>query len=289
MTSKARAAAALAAIISMAGSAPLLADSIIIVAARDTTIGFDSILALESSSGGSPSLFTGRNNTGWQTNRALLAFDLSGVPAGATVTEATLTLLMDRAAPTNMDVTVGVHRVGAVWGEGMAAGSGGGGGGSPPEVGAASWTSRIFPTDAWALPGGDFAPAASASQVITSTPGYFSWSGPGLVQDVQGWRATPASNNGWLLRGDESASGTARRYFSREAENPAYRPTLTLTYTTQPVCVADFNSVGGVTVQDVFDFLAAWFGGDPRANINLTGGITVQDIFDYLGLWFAGC
>jgi hypothetical protein len=28
-------------------------------------------------------------------------------------------------------------------------------------------------------------------------------------------------------------------------------------------CPADFNHAGGLTVQDIFDFLAAWFAGCP--------------------------
>lgn len=54
-----------------------------------------------------------------------------------------------------------------------------------------------------------------------------------------------------------------------------------------PVCPADFNGVGGVTVQDIFDFLAAYFVPDPRADFNGVGGISVQDIFDFLGAYFA--
>ena len=46
---------------------------------------------------------------------------------------------------------------------------------------------------------------------------------------------------------------------------------------------------GGITVNDIFDFLAAWFAGDPRADFNGLGGISVQDIFDLLSAWFAGC
>jgi hypothetical protein len=53
-------------------------------------------------------------------------------------------------------------------------------------------------------------------------------------------------------------------------------------------CVADFNGVGGVSVQDVFDFLAAYFAGDPRADVN-GGGLSVQDVFDFLGVYFVGC
>jgi hypothetical protein len=56
-----------------------------------------------------------------------------------------------------------------------------------------------------------------------------------------------------------------------------------------PNCRADFNGSGGVTVQDIFDFLAAYFGNDPRADINDSGDVTVQDIFDYLSAYFTGC
>jgi hypothetical protein len=56
-----------------------------------------------------------------------------------------------------------------------------------------------------------------------------------------------------------------------------------------PCCKADFNHVGGVTVQDIFDFLAAYFTSNPQADINGVGGVTVQDIFDYLAAYFAGC
>ncbi len=54
-------------------------------------------------------------------------------------------------------------------------------------------------------------------------------------------------------------------------------------------CKANFNGMGGISVQDIFDFLAAWFAGSPSANVNGTGGVTVQDIFDFLSLWFSGC
>ncbi len=56
-----------------------------------------------------------------------------------------------------------------------------------------------------------------------------------------------------------------------------------------PTCVADFNDVGGVTVQDIFDFLTAWFANDPAADVNNAGGVGVQDIFDFLTAWFGGC
>ncbi len=62
-----------------------------------------------------------------------------------------------------------------------------------------------------------------------------------------------------------------------------------ITFTQGSTCPADFNGTGGLTVQDIFDFLNAWFSGNPTADFNHVGGITVQDIFDFLNAWFAGC
>ncbi len=55
------------------------------------------------------------------------------------------------------------------------------------------------------------------------------------------------------------------------------------------VCAPDINCSGTVTVQDIFDFLTAWFAAAPLADFNGVGGVGVQDIFDFLEAWFAGC
>lgn len=54
-------------------------------------------------------------------------------------------------------------------------------------------------------------------------------------------------------------------------------------------CAANFNGQGGVTVQDVFDYLQAFFAGTPTADFNGSGAITVQDVFDLLAGFFNGC
>ncbi len=55
------------------------------------------------------------------------------------------------------------------------------------------------------------------------------------------------------------------------------------------VCPGDFNRSGAVNVQDIFDFLAAWFAQDGRAEFNRDFTLSVQDIFDFLAAWFAAC
>jgi hypothetical protein len=54
-------------------------------------------------------------------------------------------------------------------------------------------------------------------------------------------------------------------------------------------CPADFNGNGTLEVQDIFDYLSAWFVSDPNTDFDFSGSIQVQDIFDFLSEWFAGC
>ncbi|MFN7021797.1 MAG: proprotein convertase P-domain-containing protein [Phycisphaerales bacterium] len=57
---------------------------------------------------------------------------------------------------------------------------------------------------------------------------------------------------------------------------------------TTPCCRADFNQGGTVTVQDVFDYLEAYFTQSPSADFN-GAGLSLQDLFEFLGGFFTGC
>lgn len=59
--------------------------------------------------------------------------------------------------------------------------------------------------------------------------------------------------------------------------------------TVTPTCPADYNESGDLSVQDIFDFLAGYFGQDPQADFNGNSELSVQDIFDFLAAYFAGC
>lgn len=54
-------------------------------------------------------------------------------------------------------------------------------------------------------------------------------------------------------------------------------------------CQADVNHTGALTVQDLFEFLALFFGNDPRGDFNNSGGFSSQDLFDFLAAYFRGC
>ncbi len=55
------------------------------------------------------------------------------------------------------------------------------------------------------------------------------------------------------------------------------------------VCAADVDGAPGLSVDDVFHYLNAWFAGRQSADVDGVPGLSTQDIFVYLNLFFAGC
>jgi hypothetical protein len=198
------------------------ADVAALVATRDNTLFEDA--EGDTSNGAGPSLFAGRNSQG-RIRRALIAFDPGGVlPVGATLDSAVVALHL--AAPSDEETrTLHFHRALASWGEG--ASSAAGGAGAPAAAGDATWLHRHFPEDPWSAPGGDFEAIASAATTVGGE-GVYRWRGEALTHDVRAWLADPAANFGWLVRGEEDVSGTARRIESRDSAEPPLRPRLLL-------------------------------------------------------------
>jgi ELWxxDGT repeat protein len=54
-------------------------------------------------------------------------------------------------------------------------------------------------------------------------------------------------------------------------------------------CPADFNSDAVVSIPDIFEFLNAWFAGDPATDFNHSGAFEPLDILDFLTAWFTPC
>lgn len=192
---------------------------------------------------------TGSNQTDAQnTRRALLRFDVAGaVPAGATVTAASLTLRASRVA-SSAARTLGLHRATTAWGEGSSNDTGNEGDGTAAQSGDATWLHTFHATGFWASPGGDFVASASASQSVTTSSAVYTWTSSAMATDVQGWLDTPSSNHGWIVLGDESTSATAKRFDSREATTAANRPTLIVTYTPPPATGACCAASGACSV-----------------------------------------
>ncbi len=94
----------------------------------------------------------------------------------------------------------------------------------------------------------------------------------------------------WSLGRDQQCAGAtsgASSICSGIIQSP-YAFALAMAGFGQRPCAADFNGSNDLSVQDIFDFLGAWFTSDPSANFN-GGELSVQDIFDFLNSWFSGC
>lgn len=193
---------------------------------RDNTL-YEDILGA-SSNGVGANLFVGKTNSNL-IRRGLVRFNLGIIPAGATVTSATLTMYMSRTINGSQAVTV--HRTLADWGEGTSNAGGNEGNGAGATPGDATWVNRFFgTTNFWNTAGGDFVAGASSTTSVSGT-GSYSWTGAGLVADVQAWVDDPSSNFGWLIKGNEATFPTAKRFDSRENSNGSRRPVLSVTYT----------------------------------------------------------
>jgi hypothetical protein len=172
---------------------------------------------------------TGLGTGQGELRRGVLAFDIAGnIPAGSTITGVTLSLNMSMTA-LNTARTVELHKLLADWGEGTSHASGGEGTGAPATTNDATWRHRFYDTIFWTAEGGDFSGTVSASQSVGDI-GVYMWSSGQMVADVQSWLDDPATNFGWLVLGDESEIGTAKRFDTRESASP---PVLTIQYTTQ--------------------------------------------------------
>jgi hypothetical protein len=164
--------------------------------------------------------------------RGLLAFDVTSIPAGATITSVTLTLHMSRTSAGSEPVSV--HRVLSDWGSGASTPPEPGGFGAAAEVGDATWLNTFYQPGGggqlWSTPGGDFAPDPLATKVVGGV-GFYLWSSPALTADVQRWvDQGPASNFGWMLLGNEEVLQSVKRFDSALAADPSVRPRLTVTY-----------------------------------------------------------
>lgn len=158
-------------------------------------------------------LSVGTSGTG--IRRSYLGFDTSPVPAGSTVTGATMAANWDLCVNSGAGYAcsiynhrIDVHRITAAW---------------------TAWD----PTWNWLVPNHSGVIEASYHRLASEAPGSTNtWSLTGLVQ---GWVNGTVANNGVMLRlADETLARGGPCYNDNANTDPAKRPKLTVTYTAPP-------------------------------------------------------
>jgi hypothetical protein len=228
MSSKRLLAATLALMVSYAGSGSASANVINIMPIKDNTLYEYDAAEGDHSNGAGFHFFAGENGQG-ELRRGVLAFNVAGaIPPGSTITGVSLSLNMSMT-PAGAE-TIELHKLLADWGEGTSHAPMGEGDGAPATPNDATWRHRFFDTVFWTMQGGDFSAIVSASQSVGGV-GQYTWSSINMIADVQSWLDNPASNFGWLVLGDETATATTKRFDTRESTSP---PVLTIEYTLRP-------------------------------------------------------
>lgn len=239
----------------MAMCASAWGDSITLYPIRDNTLY--QYTSGSRSNGSGYTIFSGRVGTDGSGRicRALIQFDVSGIPAGSTITSATLTLSLNATSSGPQLHTL--HRMLASWGEGGS--SNDTGQGAPAQANDATWLHRFYNTTFWAASGGDYVAQASGSTTVGEELTSYTWpSTAGMIADVQFWRGNPATNFGWMVKGNESVVQTVKRFASREVEDNFSKPRLVIEYTLPVPCTTDVTHDGQTSTADLLAVINSW-------------------------------
>ena len=266
------------------GSTVALADEISIVSSKDNTLFgevFDDL-----SNGAGSGMYAGKTGVFAAPNllrRALVQFDLSAIPAKATITGARLDVMCTKS-PDDISRTFTLHRLTSDWGEG--ASSSAGGAGSFAEDGDATWVYNFWQTSSWTTPGGDFLEAVSSTTQMEAEGAYTFPSTDQMIDDVQIWLDNPSENFGWLIKGNEVDDKTARRIGTREQIEADERPYLVVEYEIGGSTPGDFTGDGQVDGADLGLMLAVWgpCSGCPE-DLNGDGEVSGADLGLLLSFW----
>lgn len=191
----------------------------------------------DNTNGGHGFLYAG-NNQFFNPRRALIRFDLSLIPRNARIGSVRLEITVNRRAKRPGEPLVDqmhfLHALQIDWGEGSVDAVAidpetDGGSGAPAEEGDATWLSNFHNLSAWNTPGGDFRRRPSAQTLIGDVGERGLFTGPTLTADVEAWVRSPASNYGWILRGNETEPQKAYRFYSSEGD-AGLRPRLAVEF-----------------------------------------------------------
>ncbi len=190
--------------------------SAVLPPSADTWLGLD---ATSHGTDATLNLYTWPNDT--IANAIVMKFDFASIPAGSTVSSATLSLyLTESDATADATYTVTAHQIiNRNTDPARATGY--------TYDGVSAWTPNGCCRNHVPLAQGDIS-AARDTRSVDKTAGFKQWD---VTSIVQGWINAPSTNLGLLLNSDPSKLRDRYRYFSSNEDPVAsHRPYLTVTY-----------------------------------------------------------
>ena len=180
-------------------------EQLALIASSDTDIFND---APATNYGVATSMVLNHGTGGLGKRRLLVEFDLSTLPAGATISAATLVL--SKIGGATSEIHLDLHRITNPW----------------IEV-EATWNNRDS-ANAWLAAGADIDPTLVARVPVTDD-GQYRWEGSPLTALVNGWHQGTVGNYGILIGCLDT--GDADRFFAtRTHTDPSSRPRLEVSY-----------------------------------------------------------
>ena len=209
---------------------------------------------------------------GNNVQRGMLRFDLSTLPAGTTVTKATLCLwAYDEAQRKGSTGFYGAYRMTRDW-----------------TYNQCNWTLAKTGVS-WTTIGGDFAatPDGTSPKFNHATV----WYPFDVTTSVQGWLAGTSTNYGWMIKCTDEILSNQDRFYPSETAQAAYRPKLVVSDLVDPV-PGDISGDGQVDILDLLDMAQSWGDRcgidrtyDPRSDLDSDGDVDVIDLLILADNW----
>jgi hypothetical protein len=206
------------------------------------------------------------------TQRGYIKFDLSGIPAGTVIREATLWLYSyDTTKMTGSTGYYAAHRLTRSWGEMTM-----------------NWNLADVGVS-WTTPGGDYEATADAlsPKNPNKVPQWYQWD---LTTRAQQWINNSAGNYGWLIRAQNETSHIQDQFYQSDTAAAQYRPKLIISDLPDPVA-GDISGDGSVDVVDLL-YLVESFGlslgergYEPKCDLASDNTIDVVDLLTLVENW----
>ncbi len=233
--------------------------------------------------------------------RGLLYFDLSSLPAGATIDTVILSMAMNKTRAASKPVSL--YEVTTDWGSGASNAIGNEGKGTAALINDATWACTFSDgaggcTSSWTSTGGDFNASALSTTAVVGIATY-TWGSTSLNMLAQSWYDAPSGNFGIIVLGDESTITTAKRFTASTISLAVtYTAPIVTTVTADPVdsTVCDgFNGAFSITSDNANTHqwqefnTSVWsnlsdggvYGGTGTTTLSLTGVGAAMNMYQY--------